>query len=241
LVDELPIFVLRLKNSTTPERVRRFLDWFRDVRQRLSNVRWLLAGSVGLDSVTHTLRLTSTINDLHPVYLGAYSIAEAEGFLEHASKRAGFSLDVEVRAYIIERVGWPIPFFLAYFVVQLDRQRSSGELLDRLAVDRAFDALTSFEHKSIYSHWDERLETQLAPDKASRARSLLGIIAADAAGVTHDALLAKDVDPAGVAASRSLLWLLQAEGYVVSGEDERWRFRSPLLRAYWNRFVEGKL
>lgn len=66
LIDEVPLFVLALLGQSR-ERARTFLNWFRE--SRIDNganlsVRWLLAGSIGLDAVAARERLGDTINDL---------------------------------------------------------------------------------------------------------------------------------------------------------------------------------
>ncbi len=235
MIDELPLFVLKLAQQS-PARAKEFLEWFRNLRQRLPAVRWLIAGSVGLDGIAASMRLTSTINDLHPFHLGAYEPDEARGFVNWATERAGFSLDFAVVQYIIHRTGWPIPFFLALFVRELDRQHARGKHLDTAAVDAAFAELTSVGHRGRFSHWNERLDDQLRAE-AGRARGLLDMICADPDGAPDRVLLGVDADERSARASRRVLNLLLAEGYIVRAADGRWRFRSPLLREYWAQYV----
>ncbi|MGH9841422.1 MAG: hypothetical protein ACREEM_21935 [Blastocatellia bacterium] len=61
LIDELPVFVLNLiRQDPTAARARRFLYWLRQMRQMPppegERLRFLLAGSVGLDTVTNRFR-----------------------------------------------------------------------------------------------------------------------------------------------------------------------------------------
>ena len=62
-MDELPLFLTELQREEKGEdetvRLRRFLNWFRALRLRFrKNVRWLLLGSVGLDTFAESRRLT---------------------------------------------------------------------------------------------------------------------------------------------------------------------------------------
>lgn len=53
LIDELPLFVLALLRSSR-DRARTFLAWFREARideRARDSVRWVMAGSIGLDTV----------------------------------------------------------------------------------------------------------------------------------------------------------------------------------------------
>lgn len=66
-VDELPVFVLKLQNrsdDTDQSRMREFLYWLRRLRQEYPQVRWMLAGSIGLDTVASRLNIADSINDL---------------------------------------------------------------------------------------------------------------------------------------------------------------------------------
>ena len=84
LIDELPVLVLALARSdTSGARVRAFLQWFRNLRQQIagaSKLRFVLAGSIGLDNVTRRHQLTETINDLRLWPLGPFQPAAAHEF-----------------------------------------------------------------------------------------------------------------------------------------------------------------
>ncbi len=57
-VDEVPVFVINLikQGEDGKRRARALLNWFRDLRQRHhKKVKWLLAGSIGLDTIAARL------------------------------------------------------------------------------------------------------------------------------------------------------------------------------------------
>src|SRR5215470_4574682 len=119
MVDELPIFVLALlRQDPTAQRVRTFLNWFRQVRQgppEGESLRWLLAGSIGLDVLARRHNLSDTINDLSIENLDAFSAEISDRFLSDLGESYALPLAHEVRARIIARAGWPIPFYLQLF------------------------------------------------------------------------------------------------------------------------------
>ena len=45
------------------------------------------------------------------------------------------------------------------------------------------------------------------------------------------------VDEKQVAACRMVMNDLLSDGYIVCAEDGRWKFRSPMLHAYWKKFA----
>lgn len=69
-VDELPILlfnIIRNDPQTGVQRVRRFLDWFRNDVRALPDarqVRWLVSGSVGLDTLVQQHGMADTINSM---------------------------------------------------------------------------------------------------------------------------------------------------------------------------------
>lgn len=246
LVDELPMFVLKLlRLDPTATRAREFLEWFRGLRQRTDlegGVRWLLAGSIGLDSVTARLNLGDTINDLHIYHLGPFSQGAADGLLRELSRTHDLPLGDEVRAHMIRRVGWLIPFHLQLLFAELrshcgkERTKPSAE-----AVDAAFEILLSPAQKAYFDYWRQRLHAELGRPDAGFALALLGVVARDDAGASRRTLrqaLGKYVSESNERDEklRYLLDVLEGDGYLVSDAD-RFRFRSPLVREFWLRRV----
>jgi hypothetical protein len=117
MLDELPIFVLNLLHAHGRERVRLFLNWFRHVRldrQVRLAVRWLICGSIGLDTVTQRERLGGTINDLAIVRLDAFSRDHARALLVELAHNYQIELRAEVREHMLDKVGWLIPYHLRW-------------------------------------------------------------------------------------------------------------------------------
>jgi len=246
LVDELPMFVLKLlRLDPDGARAREFLGWFRGLRQRSDlddGVRWLLAGSIGLDAVTARLHLGDTINDLHIYHLGPFSEADADGLLQQLGTTHDLLLSDDVRSHMIRRVGWLIPYHLQLLFGQL---RSHCRDEDRepsiAAVDAAYEELLTPAHKSYFDYWRQRLHEELGKPDASFALALLAAIARDESGVTRDTLRGVLSEHVGEPLERDeklryLLDVLEGDGYLAS-EAGRLRFRSPLVREFWIRRV----
>ena len=128
LVDELPILMLKLLEA--PDGKRRaadLLDWHRELRlaSNAAHLRWVLGGSIGIETVASKHNLTSRFNDLAPLDLGPFTDDEAHGFLVHLAFRLGqgASFPPDVREYLIERVG------------QEQREEVGAFLLDVLVSD----------------------------------------------------------------------------------------------------------
>jgi hypothetical protein len=248
LIDEVPVFVLSLlRLDPTGERARRFLNWFRSIRQRSGSsgsLRWLLAGSIGLDTVAARLNLGDTINDLHIFHLGAFTREVAEDFLGELSGSHRLPLSEEVSAHILNRVGWTIPYYLQLVFSELRIQQASKPAeVTRDRVDQAFESLLRPAKKAYFDFWRQRLAEELGRPDAGFALTLLNTVAADAGGASYATLsqcLAKQIRNAEQRRDklRYLLDVLVNDGYIVNIDgNDRFHFRSHLLREFWIRRV----
>lgn len=247
-IDELPVFVLRLLQhggDGAVERVRLFLYWLRRLRldPACEQVRWLLAGSVGLDTVTMRHRMADTVNDLASVKLDAFSPEVAGRFL--ATLTATYpriNFPAPVQAYAVHKIEWTIPFFLQLIFHHLRSAPNSHDRpLTEEDVDRAFEELLDSRHRTHFDYWRERLTLELGRPEDGHATALLDVACHDPNGVTQTtlaqtlAVLVQDAEGRRDKL-RYLLDVLEGDGYLLQGGG-RYRFRSPLLREYWRRRV----
>lgn len=246
LLDELPVFVLRLlKADPTAARARAFLEWFRSLRQDLTSmkngsVRWCVAGSIGLDTLSRRYNLAASINDLHPMNIGPFSERHAHAYLQALAESYEISLDEAVRRRVLEYVEWFIPYYLGIFFDEIyTAMHDHGERPTPELVDKVYAQIIGPTRRAYFDTWWQRLVEQLGEPECSWAQAVLGACAADPAGRPRDALslaLAPHITDSG---SRKLdldmlLDLLVSDGYLVE-EGGRFRFRTGLLRQYWLR------
>lgn len=266
LVDELPIFVMTLmradrqaRTATAPPpedlpRTRDFLNWFRQLRsapgrrepRRAASadtpLRWVIAGSIGLDAVVSRARLGDTINDLSVFPLGPFSPATADAFLSALADSYGLPLEADTRTRLMQRAGWLIPFYLQILFSRLHDLCAEHSLRPSAAlVDRVVDELLTPTYRAYFDYWRQRLTEELGRPDDRYALALLAGIAAAPEGLSRkalDHLLSEHLpDPAARDDSlRFLLEVLENDGYLAR-EDDRFRFRSALLREYWLRRV----
>jgi hypothetical protein len=246
LIDEIPVFILTLlRKDPSGERARRFLSWFRGLRQqpdRRGGLHWLLAGSVGLDTVAARLRLGDTINDLYLIHLGPFERETAKRFLREMSNAYAFPIPEDGLERGLDRIGWLIPYYLQLLFYELRADCTKRDAAPDLAtIDRVFDSLLSPSKKGYFDYWRQRLKEELGEPDASFALLLLAAAAADPAGASRTALeqsLRERLQEleARKEKLRYLLDVLDSDGYLVE-DQERYRFRSPLLREFWLKRV----
>ncbi|MCC6620855.1 MAG: hypothetical protein IT385_06350 [Deltaproteobacteria bacterium] len=261
LVDELPIFVLGLvREDPSGQRARAFLNWLRVLRnpvapagaKRPVALRWVVAGSIGLDAVVARQNLGDTINDLALFPLGPFSPVAADAFLSALAASYGLALDEPTRARLLERAGWLIPFYLQILFTRLhDLVAETGVTPSTAIVDRVVEELLTPAYRAYFDYWRQRLTEELGRPDDQRALALLAAVAQAPDGVADrpalDAALAALVPEARARdeALRFLLDVLENDGYLarITGADARqaaaprFTFRSALLREYWLRRI----
>lgn len=252
LVDELPIFVLTLLREDSAAkaddypRTRNFLNWFRQLRsaptQSEAPLRWVVAGSIGLDAVVARARLGDTINDMRVFPLGPFSPVTADAFLAALGDSYGLSLDAPTRERLMQRAGWLIPFYLQILFSRLhDLAAEQGLKPTPALVDRVVAELLTPAYRAYFDYWRQRLTEELGRPDDQRALVLLAGVAAAPEGLTKKALdhLLSEHMPEPATRDESLRFLLEVlenDGYLAR-EDDRFRFRSELLREYWVKRV----
>ena len=220
-----------------------FLDWFRQRRidSRCESLRWLLAGSIGLDAVARRLNMGDTINDLRIYHeFGPFSRQTADDFLDALADSYEMVLTDPIKNRICERTGWLIPYHLQLYFGELrDHIARSPEALTPAAVDAAHERLLSPSKRGYFDYWEQRLHKELGSVDSERAITILDAAASDPRGTKNETLSAvlhsQLLDERERKKTLSyLLDVLCGDGYLVR-EEQRYRFRSSLLRDYWQR------
>ncbi len=249
LVDELPVFVLALSRlDATGARAADFLSWLRKLREApatTEHVRWLLAGSIGLDTVARRLRISKTIGDLY-VYndLGPFSRETALSFLDALSQTYVLPLSDEVKARLCDRLSWLLPYHLQLAFSELRDHCGDHRCAATVeVVDQVYEKILT--KRPYFDHWEQRLHEELGEPDARQAVDLLNAAARDPNGASFTTLratLGKHIHEPDMREEQLtyLLDVLRGDGYLTSAGD-RVRFSSPLLRDYWARRIAPRV
>ena len=244
LIDELPNLVLTLaEQDPSGVRVRAFLHWFRTVRQHPvlgERLRFVLAGSIGLDAVAHRYQASAAINDLLDWRLGPFEPGLAEDFVTRLAESQGMLLLPGIAQHVLAETEWLIPFHLQVLLSELVRTKRSLNPTHE-DVEAAVEA--TLAHKLYFATWVERLREVFGVADADIARRVLTACAQDPQGAsasTLQAVLSRSLADERERGDKQrwLMDVLENDGYLVSipaHAPERWRFRSALLRRYWQR------
>ena len=158
--------------------------------------------------------------------LGAFPDEEATKFVSTLAESIGIEADAKIKRYILDKIGWNIPFFIQLLLSRLP----VGEIT-KANVDDAYGHLLQ---TGSFDTWHERLNIEYGNNK-DVAKLILKYLCVNVDGKTRDEIYnhiyAKipsfEDDEMGL-----LLRALMTDGYLVK-DGEQYKFRSPLLRDYW--------
>lgn len=249
-MDELPILLFNII-KTDPhmgvQRVRRFLDWFRNDLRNLpggGKARWLITGSVGLDALVQQHGMADAVNSLKHQTLDPFTASEAVALLNKLAHSYAIPLTATESQAIIDALRWPQPYYLQLFFNEL-RATAQGQAFARPDnhIEQVLERMIASSAGNDFHHWEERLTIQLCPADAGLALTLLARTANDPKGVRGETLLAElherlpDAD--ADVARRTFIRLrdvLIRDAYWLADESsgvKRYCFRLEPLRRWW--------
>ncbi|MGH8499294.1 MAG: hypothetical protein ACRERV_10880, partial [Methylococcales bacterium] len=205
---------------------------FRQEPRYKSNIRFIYAGSIGLQNVVEGMGFTKHINDLKEVKMRPFEPEEAERYLDNLLSHKKLVAAPHVSALILGRILWLAPFFIDLLVDELTRSP-----IQTAHIDEAFNAL--LDHRNNFEHWHGRLRPPaLKPEEYRFCKAVLnaaadpgkpGIDRADIynLAVTHSVL---DEVP-------RLMKILSHDGYLNRDRQNLYRYISPVVRAWWWREI----
>jgi hypothetical protein len=251
-IDELPIMLFNIIRNDSQNgvlRVRRFLDWFRNDVRALPNarkVRWLVSGSVGLDTLVQEHGMADTINSMSHQGLAAFSDGVALAMLSELAISYEIDLAEEDAKLIVAAVQWPQPYYLqmAFHHLRVLLAEHATTSTANL-IEQAIDKMIQPGADNDFHHWEQRLALQLSSTDANHALALLTLAAHDPTGARAESLLvviqermnSSTLDEAKQTFFR-LRDILLRDAYWWDEESsgvKRYRFRLEPLRRWWLR------
>lgn len=246
VVDELPILLTRMlrDDDGDVQRVDEFLSWMRRALQTVEGDSPVLvvSGSIGLQPLAKRLRLSDRINHLHPFRLESWDRNTAVECFKKLAINEPIQFEDGVADAVYDKLGLGIPQHVQLFFDYL-RRRSHMQQAGPVTKDDV-DAVYRDELLGPYhlAHYETRLRDALYDESYDIAMEILsktaneGVFTDDA---RHDLerLWTPKIDDAPIRIADTLD-VLEHDGYLESHADGR-RFRSRLLRDWWEKNVRG--
>jgi hypothetical protein len=244
IVDEISYFFLALAEEDAKE-AHAFAYQLRALQQRYNNVRWLITGSIGLDTVARRYDLQGAFVDFETFVLSPFTPEEARSFLRDPAVQQQLNhpfqaSDADLDAMFID-LGWLAPFYLKLVANEVRPSvPANGEAWQatKADFDAAFERLLQPNRQVEFAVWREHVRKNLPTADRAVANHLLGFLSQHPLGEIEDTLLAqKALAEPGVTKRqmRDVLAMLINDGLLLKSET-RFKFRSGLVRRYWQEY-----
>ena len=244
ILDEFPMMLDTMLRNERRDEAKKLLRWFRSLRlapELQDKIRFVIAGSIGIDHVLNQLDEIASINDFEKLKLEPFSTKIAAEFLDELCHSHNLPINEEVKAKILESIGKPIPYFIQILFSEMHKTYfQDDEEITVETVEKIYrDKVLGVDCKTYFEHYYGRLRLYYRPDEEKAARKILREIAV--AGELKKSTcyqifqqtLGKKAD---LEKFSGLLTELENDFYVAyRHENDSYEFGSKLLRDWWLR------
>jgi hypothetical protein len=210
------------------------------VRPDLPNIRFLIAGSIGIGRVLNELGEIAAINDFEALKLDPFSPKLAAEFLDTLAESAGLKLTPQSKRKMLDVIGTPVPYFLQIIFSEVSKSLLfDGEAITPRKVELIYrDKVLGVDCKTYFDHYYGRLRNYYQPHEEKAVKRILRELAVVGA-MTRDACFQfynLEVAAADLEAFNLLMTDLENDFYVrFDGEKRQYQFSCKLLRDWWLR------
>ena len=167
-------------------------------------------------------------------------------FLDFYLNRQGVnsSLDIACKNALIQAIGWNMPYYLALACNQLiddyGLDANHGLILSSVNQEKVAESVNRLlqqENTTRFSHWKERLNRLESLEK-KLANQVLKAVSEEALSLSYaDAFnLSQQAEFREAVKFAYVMNCLTSEGYLFQLDDKSYRFTSPLLKHWWQRY-----
>lgn len=244
VLDEFPMMIDRMARS--PERreeAKTLLRWLRALRQapNTKNVRFVIAGSIGIGQVLNEIGEISAINDLEQVRLEPFAPKVAIGLLAELAKSQNIDLSEPSKRKMLELLGTPVPYFLQVIFSEAAKALiQNGEKITPRMVEQIYrDKVLGVDCKTYFDHYYGRLRDYYRPHEEKSIKRILRELAV-VGSLNRDACyqLYREVvsNKSDIEEFNRLMTDLENDFYIRFDANARlYEFASKLLRDWWLR------
>jgi hypothetical protein len=244
VLDEFPMMIDRMARSEAHRQdAKTMLRWLRALRQSpsMNQVRFLIAGSIGIDRVLNELGEITAINDFEQVRLNPFPQKVAAALLDELAATNKITLSPPSKRRMLEVVGTLVPYFIQVIFSEVAKaQAEDGEPITPKKVEQIYrDKVLGVDCRTYFDHYYGRLRDYYRPQEEKAAKRILRELAV-VGSLTRDACYQfyqrQAGDPADSEAFNRLMTDLENDFYIrFDASARRYEFASKLLRDWWLR------
>lgn len=244
VLDEFPMMIDRMARSARHrEEAKTLLRWLRALRQspNTKNVRFLIAGSIGISHVLNELGEISAINDFEQVRLEPFPPKVAMGLLTELERSQKIQLSDPCKRKMLQMIGTHVPYFIQVIFSEVAKTYAQdADPITPKKVEQIYrDKVLGVDCKTYFDHYYGRLRDYYQPQEEKAIKRILRELAVVGC-LTRDACYQFYRDNLG---SRSdieefnrVMTDLENDFYIrFDAESRLYEFASKLLRDWWLR------
>jgi uncharacterized protein len=230
MVDEFPVALEAIAKSKGNDEAVRFLHTNRSLRQKAqAGIKFIYTGSIGLPNIARKLGATSAINDLSIVEIPPLTREEGIEMSRRIFGSYHLNVPTDTIEHMLDRIEWLMPFFIQLVIqMVIDEAESEGQLIPKEMIDLVLAKASNHRNNIYFENYYSRLDKTLPPDESQTAKEILAEIA-------HKGLA--PVSAFAQANAANVLEILEFDGYIHLDEAKIYRFNSPILRMWWEKFA----
>ena len=244
ILDELPMMIDFM--SRTPEGradAVALLRWFRALRMSPArrNVRFVVAGSIGLGQILSDLGEVASVNDLEQLRLQPFPKKTAAALIDNLSKAEKVQLSPVCRRKMLSLVGTHVPYFLQVLFSEAAKcHKQDGESITPKIIERIYrDKVLGVDCKTYFDHYYGRLRAYYQPGEERAIKTLLRELATKVS-LQRDVCFQVYKQASGTPATQDrfshLMTNLENDFYVRFDADaSSYEFSCKILRDWWLR------
>lgn len=244
ILDEFPMMIDRMSRSKAHrEEAITLLRWLRALRLNpgITQVRFLIAGSIGIDQVLNQLGEIKSINDFEKLNLEPFPPKVAAAFLDELAQSNRLQLSPACKRKMLELIGTPVPYFLQILFSEIAKAHAQdGEPVTPKRIERIYrDKVLGMDCKTYFEHYYGRLRDYYKPSEERAAKRILRQLATEKE-LSRDACFQFFKEIIGQRADledfNRLMTDLENDFYIrFDAAARRYEFSCQLLRDWWLR------
>lgn len=244
VLDEFPMMIDRMARSPSyREEAKTLLRWLRALRQspNTKNVRFLIAGSIGIGHVLNELGEISAINDFEQVRLEPFPPKVAAGLLTELAQSQNIPLSAPSKRKMLELIGTHVPYFIQVIFSEAAKSHvQNGESITPKKVEQIYrDKVLGVDCKTYFDHYYGRLRDYYRPQEEKAIKRILRELAM-VGSLTRDTCYQFYRGTVGEHAEieefNRLMTDLENDFYIrFDATKTAYQFASKLLRDWWLR------
>jgi len=144
---------------------------------------------------------------------------------------------IETKRYLLAQIKWLMPFYIQIILDEIEGTlsgRDTKKVTDEV-VDHAIGS--ALKVRIYFENWYTRLRASFKGDEYSFALAFLNAISNEKEGLTSTGLFDIAAKYNVEAQYKSVLRILEYDGYVHEVTGEKWMFNSPLLGIWWHQNI----